>query len=163
MAKVISFDLSTKGVNRAIRQLERYKSNFQRKCDELIEKLTDKGVEVAKVRIASLGKVYSGGLQNSIHGFFDSSSRTGIIRADAWYAIYVEYGTGVVGAGSPHPSPDGWVYDAGGRGDEGWTYYNEKDGKFHHTTGEPSAPFMYQTMKELETLCAKIAKEVFGS
>lgn len=163
MGKTIEFDLSSAGLGKAIRDYQRFRMEFLKKCDGLIQKLTDKGVEVAKMTVAALGKVYSGELQNSISGFFDTSSRTGIIRAGAWYAVYVEYGTGVVGAANPHPSPEGWVYDVGGHGAEGWTYYNPKDGKFHHTTGEPSAPFMYSTMKELENLCGEIAQEVFGA
>lgn len=163
MGKTITFDLSPTGIDSAIRQLDDFRRDFQRKCDTLIEKLTKEGADIAKMRVAALGKVYTGELQSSITGFFDKNTRTGIIRAGAWYAIYVEYGTGVVGAASPHPEPDGWMYDVGGHGDDGWTYYNPNSGKYQHTTGEPSAPFMYQTGKELEKLCQKIAGEVFGS
>lgn len=163
MGKTITFDLSPRDIDSAIRQLDKYRRDFQKKCDKLLERLAEKGAEVAKLRVVALGKVYTGELQESITGFFDSASRTGIIRAGAWYAVYVEYGTGVVGAGSPHPDPDGWIYDVGGHGDEGWTYYNPRSDRYQHTTGEPSAPFMYQTGKELEKLCQKIAEEVFGS
>lgn len=61
------------------------------------------------------------------------------------YAMYVEYGTGIVGSEHPHPSPEiPWAYDINNHGDDGWQYIG-KDGKLHWTKGQPSRPFMYNT------------------
>ncbi len=62
--------------------------------------------------------------------------------ASAPHAEYVEYGTGIEGANSPHPKPEGWQYDINDHGEAGWIYKG-KDGKRHWTAGTESRPFMY--------------------
>lgn len=163
MAKtVIRFSLNTKDINRAIREVAKFKKQFLEKCNRLVEVLTDEGAEIAKVKVAELDAVYTGELMNSIEGYYSPSLQAGIIRAGAYYAVYVEFGTGVVGSQSSHPNPQGWQYDVNGHGDEGWVYYDDESGKFRWTKGFKSRPFMYNTAKELEKECKRIAQEVFG-
>jgi len=161
VSKKIIFGLSTKEINRAIRELEQYKKELNRKTSLLIEALTDRGVEIAKAQIRELGAVYTGELEESITGYFNPTVQVGIIRAGAPYAIYVEFGTGVVGAGSPHPAPAGWRYDVNNHGEAGWWYFNDRDQKWHWTKGIESRPFMYNTVQILERESVRIAKEVF--
>ena len=162
MSKKIIFGLSTKEINRAIRELEQYKKELNRKTSLLIEALTDRGVEIAKAQIRELGAVYTGELESSISGYFSPSTGVGIIKAGAPYAVYVEFGTGIVGAGSPHPAPAGWRYDVNNHGEAGWWYFNDRDQKWHWTKGIESRPFMYNTVQILERECMRIAKEVFA-
>jgi hypothetical protein len=163
MAKtVIRFSLNTKDINRAIREVAKFKKQFLEKCNRLVEVLTDEGAEIAKVKVAELDAVYTGELMNSIEGYYSPSLQAGIIRAGAYYAVYVEFGTGVVGSQSSHPDPQGWQYDVNGHGDEGWVYYDDESGKFRWTKGFKSRPFMYNTARELEKECKRIAQEVFG-
>ena len=160
--KVISFSLDEKEINRAIRELKQYKKSFLEKCDRLVKALTDEGANIAKIQIKMLDAVYTHELMNSIEGYFSSTSHVGIIKAGAYYAAYVEFGTGVVGSQSPHPDPQGWQYDVNGHGDKGWVYYDDEGGKFRWTKGFKSRPFMYNTARELEKVCKEIAEEVFG-
>ena len=159
--KVISFGLNTKDINRAIREIDKYRKELIRKCNELIQQLTDYGTEFAKFEILRLGAFDTGELADSIHGFFDPESRVGFVRADCWYAIYVEYGTGVVGADNPHPEPTGWYYDVHHHGNNGWVYFNEREGKAMRTKGQPSSPFMYNTFRELQQKARDMASTVF--
>ena len=161
MSKKIIFGLSTKEINRAIRELEQYKKELNQKISLLIEALTDRGVEIAKAQIRELGAVYTGELEESVTGYFNPTVQVGVIRAGAPYAIYVEFGTGVVGAGSPHPAPTGWRYDVNNHGEKGWWYFNERDQKWHWTKGIESRPFMYNTVQILERESIRIAKEIF--
>lgn len=163
MAKtVIKFSLNTKDIDRAIRELKQFKTEFLEKCNRLIEKLTDYGVEVAQLQVQQLDAVYSGELMNSIEGYYSPTYNVGIIKAGAYYAAYVEFGTGVVGKQSPHPAPQGWSYDVNNHGDEGWVYYDDERGEFRWTKGFKSRPFMYNTARQLEKECRRIAREVFG-
>lgn len=163
MAKtVIRFSLNENDIDRAIREVKQFKAEFLEKCNRLVEALTDYGVEVAKLEVAQLDAVYTGELMNSIEGYYSPTYNVGIIKAGAYYAAYVEFGTGVVGSQSPHPNPDGWQYDINNHGDSGWVYYNEDVGGFRWTKGFKSRPFMYNTARELEKSCARIAREVFG-
>ncbi len=163
MAKtVIKFSLNEKDIDRAIKELQQFKKEFLERCNLLVEALTDYGVEVAKVQVAQLDAVYTGELMNSIEGYYSPTYNVGIIKAGAYYAAYVEFGTGVVGSQSPHPNPDGWQYDINDHGDEGWVYYDDYTGKFRWTRGFKSRPFMYNTARQLEKECKKIVQEVFG-
>lgn len=162
---VISFSLSEKSINKAIRDLERYREEFLRKCNELIKQLTEYGSEFAKFEVLRLGAFDTGELADSIQGYFEPDIGIGFIRAECWYAVYVEFGTGVVGAGSAHPDAGahGWVYDANHHGDNGWVYFNEREGKIMWTKGQPSHPFMYNTFRELQQKAHDIAKSVFNA
>jgi hypothetical protein len=161
--KQISFGLSVKEVNEAIKQVEAYKKELTVKCQLLIEALTSQGVDIAKFHVRDLGAFYTGELESSIGGYYSPSLGVGIIYAGSWYAIYVCMGTGIAGQQSPHPlaSEAGYVYDVNNHGEEGWVYFNDRDGRYHWTTGMPSRPFMYLTVKELDTICEKVAKQVF--
>ena len=159
---LIKFKLDEKDIDRAIREVEQFKEEFLEKCDRLIEALTDEGVKIAKIQVKQLDAVYTGELENSIEGYYSPTAHVGIIKAGAYYAAYVEFGTGVVGSKSPHPDPQGWQYDINGHGDKGWVYYDDYSGEFRWTKGFKSRPFMYNTARELEKICKKISEEVFG-
>lgn len=163
MAKtVIKFGLNEQDIDRAIKEVAQFKQEFLRKCNQLIEVLTETGVEVARVQVAQLDAIFTGELWNSIEGYYSPTYNVGIIKAGAYYAAYVEFGTGVVGSQSPHPEPQGWQYDVNQHGDKGWVYYDDYSGEFRWTKGFKSRPFMYNTARELEKICAKVAKGVFG-
>lgn len=154
--------LNPKDIGRVIKDIEKYKRELTEKVNLLIEKLTDYGVQVAKAQVRELGAWYTGELESSIEGYFSPSVGVGIIKAGAPYAIYVEFGTGIVGKSQPHPSPDDWRYDINNHGDSGWWYFNDNTGRMQWTKGMPSRPFMYNTARELENACERIAREVFG-
>lgn len=154
--------LNPKDIGRVIKDIEKYKRELTEKVNLLIEKLTDYGVQVAKAQVRELGAWYTGELESSIEGYFSPSVGVGIIKAGAPYAVYVEFGTGIVGKSQPHPSPDNWRYDINNHGDSGWWYFNDNTGRMQWTKGMPSRPFMYNTARELENACERIAREVFG-
>lgn len=157
----VKFGLSPKEIKEAVKQIEKYKQDLNRKLSLLIQALTDRGVEIAKLNVQRLGAVYSGELLESIGGYFSPSLGVGIIYAGAPYAVYVEFGTGIRGKEGQHPlsGDKGWIYDVNGHGEAGWIY--PKDGTFYWTDGMPARPFMYDMTKQLEAECARIAKAVF--
>ena len=120
---------------------------------ELINELLEKGVEFARMEIAMFERpaIDTGTLSSNIVSYANSKTE-GVIKADTEYAVYVEYGTGIVGDMSGHPERDklGVQYDMNGHGWDGWTYRG-RDGRFHHTCGMEARPFMYNTFRDLET------------
>ncbi len=95
------------------------------------------------------------------------------IIASAKHAMYVEFGTGIKGAGSPHPNQDfnntGWAYDINSHGEAGWWYptteaddnpvkrYDEKkETWFAWTRGMEARPFMYNTYRYMRLIATKI-------
>lgn len=155
-------NLNPREIDRLIKDIKQYKRELTEKVNLLIGELTDYGVEVAKAQVRELGAWYTGELESSIEGYFSPSVGVGIIKAGAPYAVYVEFGTGVVGKSQPHPSPDDWRYDINEHGESGWWYFNDYTGHPQWTKGMPSRPFMYNTARELENACERIAREVFG-
>lgn len=164
--KTISFTLSERSINQAIKQVEDYRKDFIRKCNELLQQLTDYGWEFARMEVLRLGAFDTGNLADNIRGYFDPESRVGMIWTGmgAWYAVYVEYGTGVVGKREPHPEAvsHGWYYDVNNHDEKGWVYFNEREGKAMRTKGQPSSPFMYNTFRELQRKAREIAASVFN-
>lgn len=155
-------NLNPREIDRLIKDIKQYKRELTEKVNLLIGELTDYGVEVAKAQVRELGAWYTGELESSIEGYFSPSVGVGIIKAGAPYAVYVEFGTGIVGKSQPHPSPDDWRYDINEHGESGWWYFNDYTGHPQWTKGIPSRPFMYNTARELENACERIAREVFG-
>ena len=149
--KSIHMELSTQSINNAIREIREFRRQLRETCLELVEELTMEGAEIAKMQVASMEAVDTGELEQSIQGLFFPSERCGFVIAECPYAIYVEYGTGIVGEANPHPEAAGnWDYDVNGHDIQGWVYKSDKDGKFHWTVGYISRPFMYNTLRWLE-------------
>ena len=158
----ISFTLDVGSVGRAIRQVQKYKDDLVKAVNELVKKLTEDGREAAVLNVLRLGAFDTGELADSFHtrGYYNADTQIGIIYTDCWYAVFVEYGTGIVGEMSPHPGPwnpgpvaaKGHVYvgyDTNGHGMAGWRYISDRDGLWHWTKGQPSRPFFYQTYMDL--------------
>lgn len=101
--KSIDMDLSVQSINHAIREVIALRDELQRKCLELVRVLAQEGVEIAKMQVISMEAVDTAELEHSIDAVFFPNERCGVVYAGAPYAVYVEYGTGVVGAANPHP------------------------------------------------------------
>lgn len=155
-------------INNAVKELQQYRDDINRKCDIFTERLAHEGVIIAKTKIMQFPAVYTGELLNSIQqrpGDILTNGATWYVYTDCPYAKYVEFGTGLIGSQNPHPDTSlaNWKYDINNHGEAGWFYFNSTDGKWHWTKGMPSRPFMFETGQELHKLVTKIAKEVFGS
>lgn len=186
----IDMTLDKSSITNAINQIKQFRRELEAKCLELVKELAKEGVNIAKMQVVSMDAVDTGELERSIDAVFFPQERCGVVVADTAYAVYVEYGTGVVGAANPHPEASGAiaiVSKAGKNGDKanahagygrsfttgengnttstnssmGWVYRG-KDGKFHWTMGMPSRPFMYNTLRWLEEMAPEKAGEMFS-
>lgn len=166
--KRIKGDLSYEGIGKIIDGLKNYRNSLDDKCNQIVDELMNMGVEYAK----SICPVDTGEARESIYGFMEESDHTATIVAGG-HCIYIEFGTGVKGADSQHPSPEWlafmkWAYGSGGTifttkdGRTGW-YYPVDDEKtiWRFTEGMPSRPFMYQTLQYLKRQKIKVAKGAF--
>lgn len=158
-------DLSVRGLKKLKTELLNYKSEFNRKVDLFAERLALEGVILAKTKIAEKDAVFTGELYDSMNlrkGDAIYNGSQWIIYTDCPWALYVEFGTGIVGSQNPHPLPGvaNWKYDINEHGESGWFYF--RDGEWHWTKGMPSRPFMYETTLELPEKVNRIAREVFG-
>lgn len=155
----IRLGLDAKSIDSAIKQLATYRKSVDAKVDELCERLADEGMEVAKV---SIRHDESGELRNSF-----SVEKVGdahyLVVNSAPYAVYVEFGTGVVGAGGDYRGerPE-WAGSPNGE-KEAWVYFDEKQGRFRITDGQAPQAFMAQGAEAMRNRMIGIAKEVFAA
>jgi hypothetical protein len=172
--KTITIDLNkSDSIKNAIKELQQYKREIETKTRLLVQRLTDYGAAIVRVKIVNMGAYYSGELFSGVDGYYSPSLNTGFIRVTNDHAAFVEFGTGVVGQNSPHKNGEylskaAWSYASGAKifttqdGRVGWIYPTD-DGGFRFTEGMPSRPFMYETALELQRDFPRIAKEVFGT
>lgn len=156
--------LSVSEMRKAQKELQDYQKDLTKKCEEFVRRLAEKGVEIAKMKIADYDAIYTGELLASINSEQGAVIQNGaqwIVYTNCPWAKFVEFGTGIVGERSPHPNTSivGWKYDVNEHGEKGWFYF--RDGEWHWTKGMPSRPFMFETAMELRQEIVKVAKEVF--
>ena len=157
--RVIEMSLDPRSIARAIAEVQEVRQQLTDGMNDLIRKLSKDGEDIAKMQVVSMDAVDNGDLERSIYGYFDPMSRIGYVIAGAPHAIYVEYGTGMVGAENPHPEAGraSWEYDVNGHGLNGWVYVKGSDGvfsmdgaQFRWTKGYIARPFMYNTLRWLQ-------------
>lgn len=176
MAKHFKADaLSISSIENLKRELQRYRDGLEDKARLIAQRLAEKGVEIARLQITSLDAIFTGDLMRSIHS--ENLGKQGdswvfCVATDDESALYVEFGTGMVGKQSPYTGtlPEGitWEYGSGGHyvtlkdGRYGWFYPGE-DGKYYFTEGMPSRQFLTNTAFELENLVLETVREVFAN
>ena len=159
---IIPITLDSQSINKAIRQVEQYKRELRNKVKLLMEQIVKEGADLAKAKVAQMDAIMYGDLIASIEGVYDPATHVGVIFAGSPHAVFVEYGTGIVGANASHPDPvAGWKYDSNNHGEEGWWYWSSQDNNWHWTKGMPSRPFMWETEMELPAIITAAAKAVF--
>lgn len=167
-------NISASGLRKLKQDIERYNDSLTYKCQMLVQRLAQIGVEVARVQIADFDAIFTTELLQSIHSEYGGAIKNGAVYfvvADSEHAIFVEIGTGIIGAQHPYPGnlPEYTKYAQGRTihytkdGNKyGW-FYPGDDGRWYFTEGMPSRPFMYNTTLELLARVPVIAKEIFGS
>lgn len=166
MSKEIRVNLTIKDLKNLQKELKTTKRNIDKATQRAIERLGVEGVLFAQEQY----DMYS----------YDSDLSTGLTRASIvalpWgnkgvriiaptpQARFMEFGTGIRGANSPHPeaSKSGWRYDTNGHGEKGWLYPVPGAGgkvQFRRTQGLPARPFMLNTRLFLMTRKESILRE----
>ena len=170
--KTIRVILSPEGVADAIKELQAYKKEVETKARLLVQRLTDMGADLVRVKIISMGAFDTGELLSGVSGYYSPSLNVGFVRVTNDHVAFVEFGTGVIGKSAPHPNAEylskaAWGYATGAKifttkdGRVGWIYPTD-DGGYRFTEGMASRPFMYETALELQRQFPTIVKEVFG-
>lgn len=133
------------GNYQSIQRAEKIFGQLSAEIEQVIEDaLEETGEKMEAKALESLSSYGLGGSEVASSVKLDKSSNGIKLVASSDHADYVEFGTGIVGALSPHPKPDGWTYDTNGHGSAGWFYYDAAH-KLHWTAGVPSRPFMYES------------------
>lgn len=171
MDKIIEIELSTKDLDRAIKEIEKYKQDFQQKVEIFRQRLADELADEARAGFNSavVDDLVKGGYRSpNVEVFVKDEGNLSIVIAEGEDAIWCEFGAGVyhngsVG-GSPHPLGVELGYTIGSYGKgygkgKAWGYY--EDGELEITRGTPASMPMYNAMKSVMAKAITIAREVW--
>ena len=176
--KTIKVDIfNPKSIQNCIKQIESYRDDLPRKCQEICRRLAEEGVRVADAAINSvpIGKTIT--LTTDIN-----PSKMGcraIMRMTGretrtedgrifYTALAIEFSAGVRYASTASPRASDFGMGTGTFPDskhswqmEGW-YYLGDDGNWHHSFGVQASHPLYSASMEMRQKIDSIIKEVFG-
>lgn len=175
----ISFGLSVREVQAAIKEIEAYQNDLNRKCEELCRRLTEEGIQIAQAHIGSSGFGKYIHLDSEIKAektgckaiFFmedatkiksEWQTKEGVRSAEVSPSLMLEFGSGLKAENPASiPGVGTGTFPGGKHGTEPGWYYMDLEGNWHYSSGiSPKMP-MYHAGKELREKVADIAKEVF--
>lgn len=159
--KKITVDLTEKGIDTLIKELDNYEKWLDQKCAELTERLAAIGVTYAQIGFAEA--MYTGE-KDAIVTVEQRGEDTWVVKANGESVLFIEFGSGIT-FGYGHPEPN--IYGPGsyepskGHWDDpdGWWLPKEKGGE--HTFGNPPNMPMYNSVKQLEQELQQIVEVVF--
>lgn len=174
--KTISFGLSKKSIENAIKELRDYKEELNKKVEEFTVELAKKGEIVALkcIEESPLGKTITLRSEKTVDetGCKVILIATGKTIENEGYAPFntllaVEFGAGIHHNPKQNPKSQEMGYGVGtfpGQThayEDGW-YYVGKDDKIHYTRGVKATMPMYNATVEIAEKIQETAKEVFG-
>lgn len=180
MKHKIQIGMDGSGVDEAITIVQELQREMDGKVETLVDRLAQRGVDVARAGFA--GAVYDGfGGLDSPPGFMWTGPTSGVVRVSGPTCLFIEFGTGVVYPDNhPEAAKNGMVRGSYGKGhgkQRTWGFYGTelgsngwfatyKNGKTKEpavvlTHGNPANAPMYNAVKTLEEEITKIAREVF--
>lgn len=174
MAKKIKIELSQQSISDAIKQLEDYSKDLERKNEIFVEKLMKLGVDNVRLVMQDVDMGEDKWDYNTEIISTSTGKVTGAkLLLSGRRILYVEFGQGVIYSNPQHPkagemgygvgsnSPKGWAWNVTKFGG-GWYYIDPDTGESVHTKGNPAYMPMYKASLEIIQNIRKIANEVFG-
>lgn len=180
MAKKISFGLSVREIQNAIKEVKQYQNDLNRKCEELCRQLCAEGIQIANAHIGSsgFGKYIHLGSEitpqqvgcKAVFYMEDSQkivsqwqTLEGVQSKEISPSLMLCFGSGLKAQNPANvPNVGTGSYGEHGADPSGW-WYMDLDGVWHHSTGiEPRMP-MYHAGRELREKVISIARDVFKS
>lgn len=157
--------LDAKSIDRAIKEIQKYKAWFLRKTTELTERMALIGTREASQRFGAA--IYDG--VNDVQLTVSPIDNGWMITASGAAVCFIEFGAGVYHNTSepyPNPRPAGVVpigeYGDGKGKRQGWMFYSDS-GELVFTRGNPAAMPMYYATETMKQEMTRIAREVFSS
>ena len=165
--------LTDSGIERLIKETEKYEAWLKSRTETLLRRLADEGMNVASMKF--MGAVYDGVNDVSVT-VTKQNERAWAVIATGNATLFIEFGSGVTYP-DDHPEAGKLGMKRGQYGKglgkrHTWEYYGEpgvngvqkrsRSGRMVvKTHGNPANMSMYETVKELEERLRSIAREVF--
>ena len=169
-----NFDLFKGQTNELIEYVELMKAKMEIFERKIVEDVTNDMMNNIQKNGMEIGQGYgdSGELIRTMDAVIGNNTIDGVasthkkISNSTQEATYAEFGTGMIGAGSPHTLNGlGWAYDVNDHGEKGWRYIGVT-GRLVHTLGYPAFSTYHnsflETKDNLQTIANQTMKGVFG-
>lgn len=174
LKRVINVKLGEKDIDRAIKELETYKRDFEKKVIEYRKRLGEEIAKESQIGFNSsiVDDIIKGGSPHTAQVDVSSTDdgTTTIVIADGEDAVWCEFGAGVFHNGSVGSSPNPYGSEIGltigsygqGKGSQtAWGFY-DGDKNIVITRGTVATMPMYKAVQTVTARAISIAREVFG-
>ena len=170
--KLIRFSLSESDIDKAIREVEVFKQEFQKKVDIYHNRIAEEIKQIASLNFSSATMehtVKGASRKPEVTVSVEPRGKILVVVATGEDAVWCEFGAGVYFNGeagsSPNPYGDDLGFTIGNYGHgfgkkQAWGYYD--NGTLVLTRGTPASMPMYNAVQEVMTRAIGIAREVFG-
>lgn len=135
--------------------------NLKENADKVAEQAVLAGAEKIRAQAVLMTPIFTGELRQSIKTKSEKTGKTvkGIVYTNKAYAAYVEFGTGPKGEESDHSDVSPNI--AVSYKQKGWSY-QDAEGNWHHTRGQPANPFMYPAARDRQEVAMKAVADTFA-
>lgn len=169
----ISFGLSEKEIDRALKELEAYKRDLIRKTELLRERIAAQIANEAQSGFngALVDDLLKGGKRYAeVDVTVTDKDNISVVIANGEDAVWAEFGSGVFHNGaagsSPHPKGQELGFTIGGYGKgmgkrEIWGFY--EDGELRLTHGAPATMPMYRAVQSVIDNLPELARQIFST
>ena len=151
----IKVRLSDAGLRDAERQIQEHKITLNKKAQEFAKSLSDKGLDVAKVRFANAE--YAG--SNDVSCRVEQNGNICTIVAEGKAVAFIEFGTGAHHNGYGGQLPPG----VGAHGSYGKGHGAQRKGQLNYTSGNEPAMAMWGAVEEIASQVEATWREVWNS
>lgn len=167
--KTININLSKKSIDDAIKQLNQYKDDLERKNQIFIDRLAKIGLTTVQQTMESIPGEEKGSYYTEIINNSEGDIAGAAIRLSGDQVLFLEFSAGITFGTNSYPLPSGDKYGMGtypGKGHwdspYGWWYIDENGNK-HHSYGNRAYMPMYHAEQAIVMAVQQIAREVFSA
>lgn len=175
--KTISMTLSSKSIQDAIKELEKYRNSLQSKCDLLVSRLAQIGQTVAMQHISEspLGNTITVRVDKAPQLMTSNAiliatgkTVTSEDREPFYTLLAVEFGAGIFYNSEENPKAPELGFGVGTYPgqihafEDGWHYWDDKTETWRYTHGIKATMPIYNAEQQIIQQYVKIAREVFG-
>ena len=167
--KTISFSLDPASIQKAIREVQEYKAQLQRKNEILIDRLSKIGLQVVQSTMESIPDDEKGSYYTEIVNNSAGDITGAAIRLSGDKVLFLEFSAGFTYGTDSYPTPAGDGYGVGTYPGQthafdpnGW-WYTDENGEKHHSYGNRAYMPMFRAEQAIILAVRETAREVFSS
>lgn len=161
--KIVIDPFDRKSIDKAIKEVKRYKREFETKEAEFVRRIAELGVSVASSGFAAAD---CDGI-NDVQVTMTHGSNTAVVTAYGETVGFIEFGTGIKhpewdASGMEYTPPKHGTYGKGrGKNPHGWYFKQSEGASARHTYGNPPAEAMRTARDIMVERVIQIAREVW--